>query len=107
MVLSGTDAYTSLQSSRVQDPSLRSSLINCAPPSFALSAPQIFIHCHHIGCSYETQDGLYDVAWSEVHENQLVTASGDGSIKLWDIMLNVSLVVLLDVAEIERRVEGV
>ncbi|KAJ6619878.1 hypothetical protein B0H10DRAFT_2023822, partial [Mycena sp. CBHHK59/15] len=30
---------------------------------------------------YETQDGLYDVAWSEVHENQLVTASGDGSIK--------------------------
>ncbi|PFH51782.1 hypothetical protein AMATHDRAFT_74676 [Amanita thiersii Skay4041] len=36
---------------------------------------------------YETQDGLYDVTWSEVHENQLVTASGDGSIKLWDIML--------------------
>ncbi|KAJ7917507.1 WD40 repeat-like protein [Mycena leptocephala] len=26
--------------------------------------------------------------WSEVHENQLVTASGDGSIKLWDVMLN-------------------
>lgn len=39
--------------------------------------------------SYETQDGLYDVAWSEIHENQLVSASGDGSIKLWDIMLNV------------------
>ena len=39
--------------------------------------------------SYETQDGLYDVAWSEIHENQLVTASGDGSIKLWDIMINV------------------
>ncbi|EED83152.1 predicted protein [Postia placenta Mad-698-R] len=39
-------------------------------------------------CSYDTQDGLYDVAWSEVHENQLVTASGDGSIRLWDIMLN-------------------
>ncbi|CAL1714215.1 unnamed protein product [Somion occarium] len=37
---------------------------------------------------YDTQDGLYDVAWSEIHENQLVTASGDGSIKLWDIMLN-------------------
>ncbi|KAF7308916.1 Peroxin 7 [Mycena kentingensis (nom. inval.)] len=36
---------------------------------------------------YETQDGLYDVAWSEVHENQLVTASGDGSIRLWDVML--------------------
>jgi len=39
---------------------------------------------------YDTQDGLYDVAWSEVHENQLVTASGDGSIRLWDAMLNVS-----------------
>ncbi|KAI0048122.1 WD40 repeat-like protein [Auriscalpium vulgare] len=39
---------------------------------------------------YETQDGLYDIAWSEVHENQLVSASGDGSIKLWDITLNVS-----------------
>ncbi|KAG6856558.1 hypothetical protein H0H87_003240 [Tephrocybe sp. NHM501043] len=38
--------------------------------------------------NYETQDGLYDVAWSEIHENQLVTASGDGSIRLWDVMLN-------------------
>ncbi|KAH9479405.1 Peroxisomal targeting signal 2 receptor [Psilocybe cubensis] len=37
---------------------------------------------------YETQDGLYDVAWSEIHENQLVTGSGDGSIRLWDVMLN-------------------
>lgn len=37
---------------------------------------------------YETQDGLYDVAWSEIHENQLVTASGDGSIRLWDVMIN-------------------
>ena len=40
--------------------------------------------------SYETQDGLYDLAWSEVHENQLVTVSGDGSVKLWDVALNVS-----------------
>ncbi|TFK64103.1 WD40 repeat-like protein [Pluteus cervinus] len=38
--------------------------------------------------SYETQDGLYDVAWSELHENQLVTASGDGSLRLWDVMVN-------------------
>lgn len=37
---------------------------------------------------YETQDGLYDVAWSEIHENQLVTASGDGSIRMWDVVLN-------------------
>ncbi|KAK1221050.1 peroxisomal targeting signal 2 receptor [Marasmius sp. AFHP31] len=37
---------------------------------------------------FETQDGLYDLAWSEIHENQVVTASGDGSIRLWDVMLN-------------------
>lgn len=37
---------------------------------------------------FDTQDGLYDLAWSEVHENQIATASGDGSIKLWDVALN-------------------
>ncbi|PWN51058.1 WD40 repeat-like protein [Violaceomyces palustris] len=37
---------------------------------------------------FDTQDGLYDLAWSEAHENQIVTASGDGSIKLWDVALN-------------------
>lgn len=42
-----------------------------------------------MGSSFDTQDGLFDVAWSEIHENQLVTASGDGSLRLWDIMLNV------------------
>ena len=39
---------------------------------------------------FDTQDGLYDCAWSEVHENQLVTASGDGSIKLFDVTLKVT-----------------
>ncbi|GAA99599.1 uncharacterized protein L969DRAFT_411797 [Mixia osmundae IAM 14324] len=38
--------------------------------------------------AFDTQDGLYDLAWSETHENQIVSASGDGSIKLWDIALN-------------------
>ena len=37
----------------------------------------------------DTQDGLFDVAWSEIHENQLVAASGDGSIKLFDVMVKV------------------
>ncbi|TPX59371.1 hypothetical protein PhCBS80983_g02557 [Powellomyces hirtus] len=37
---------------------------------------------------YDTQDGLYDCAWSEAHENQIVTSSGDGSIKLWDVTLS-------------------
>jgi len=34
---------------------------------------------------FETQDCLFDLAWSEQHENQLLTAGGDGSIKLFDI----------------------
>lgn len=34
--------------------------------------------------SWETQDGLFDISWSEIHENQCVVASGDGSIKLFD-----------------------
>lgn len=35
--------------------------------------------------SWETQDGLFDISWSEVHENQVVAASGDGSIKIFDL----------------------
>lgn len=35
--------------------------------------------------AWETQDGLFDLAWSEVHENQVATASGDGSVKLFDL----------------------
>ncbi|OXV07844.1 hypothetical protein Egran_04392 [Elaphomyces granulatus] len=37
---------------------------------------------------YTTQDSLYDLAWSEIHENQVLTASGDGSIKLFDCTIN-------------------
>lgn len=33
---------------------------------------------------YTTQDSLYDLAWSEIHEDQVLTGSGDGSIKLFD-----------------------
>ena len=31
-----------------------------------------------------TQDALYDLAWSEVHHDQVLVASGDGSVKLFD-----------------------
>jgi peroxin-7 len=34
---------------------------------------------------FDTQDGLFDVSWSEVNEHQIVTSSGDGSIQLFDI----------------------
>jgi len=47
--------------------------------------------------TFDTQDGLFDVAWSEMHENQLVTSSGDGSIKLWDLTLPVGLVTIAGV----------
>jgi len=38
--------------------------------------------------SYDTQDSVYDTAWSEAHERQIVVASGDGSVKLFDITLD-------------------
>lgn len=34
---------------------------------------------------FDTTDGLYDCVWSEDNENILVSASGDGSIKVWDL----------------------
>ncbi|KAJ9199356.1 hypothetical protein DTO164E3_4668 [Paecilomyces variotii] len=37
---------------------------------------------------FTTQDSLYDLAWSEIHENQALVASGDGSIKLFDSTVN-------------------
>ncbi|RDW90152.1 putative peroxisome biosynthesis protein (Peroxine-7) [Aspergillus mulundensis] len=37
---------------------------------------------------FTTQDSLYDLAWSEVNEHQVLTATGDGSIKLFDATLN-------------------
>lgn len=35
--------------------------------------------------AFDTQDGLFDLAWSEIHENHVVTANGDGDLKLFDI----------------------
>ena len=40
-----------------------------------------------IMCRFDTQDSLYDTAWSEIHENQIIVACGDGSVKLFDISL--------------------
>lgn len=34
---------------------------------------------------FDTLDGLYDCAWSEENENLLVSACGDGSVKVWDL----------------------
>ena len=35
--------------------------------------------------SFDTQDGLYDCAWNEMNQNQIVTADGGGGLKLWDM----------------------
>lgn len=33
---------------------------------------------------FDTQDGLFGLAWSELNENQVATANGDGTVKLFD-----------------------
>jgi peroxin-7 len=38
--------------------------------------------------TFDTNDSLYDLAWSEINENQMVVACGDGSIKLFDLGAN-------------------
>ena len=37
--------------------------------------------------SYNWNDGLFDVCWSECNINYLATAGGDGSIQLWNNQL--------------------
>ncbi|SCW04195.1 LAFE_0H08174g1_1 [Lachancea fermentati] len=37
--------------------------------------------------SFVTQDGLFDVSWNELHENQVLVAQGDGTLRLFDIQL--------------------
>jgi peroxin-7 len=41
---------------------------------------------------FNTNDGIFDIAWSEVNENHIVTGCGDGSLKLWDMKLNQPIV---------------
>lgn len=40
---------------------------------------------HTCAGRFDTNDAIYDLAWSEINENQLVVACGDGSLKLFDI----------------------
>lgn len=54
--------------------------------------PVRHIHGFHLRAHkelrFDTQDSLFDLAWSETHENQVLVAAGDGSIKLFDIGLD-------------------
>ena len=39
---------------------------------------------------FATQDAVLDCCWSECNGNQLLSACGDGSLKLWDVSLTVN-----------------
>lgn len=41
----------------------------------------------HESNSFLTQDCLFDVAWNELHENQVLVAQGDGTLRLFDTKL--------------------
>lgn len=45
------------------------------------SGPAGLVESHRL----EWSDGLFDLTWSEQHENHIMTASGDGSLQLWDL----------------------
>ncbi|KAJ8128471.1 hypothetical protein O1611_g5165 [Lasiodiplodia mahajangana] len=38
--------------------------------------------------TFDTNDAQYDLAWSEINENQLLAACGDGSVKLYDVKVD-------------------
>ena len=42
----------------------------------------------HEANSFLTQDCLFDLCWNEVHENQVLVAQGDGSLRLFDTKLS-------------------
>ncbi|CAK7269175.1 peroxisomal targeting signal 2 receptor [Sporothrix epigloea] len=41
-----------------------------------------------VGKVWDTNDAQFDVAWSEINENQLLVACGDGSLKLFDLSVD-------------------
>ncbi|KAJ8105186.1 hypothetical protein ONZ43_g7526 [Nemania bipapillata] len=55
--------------------------------------------------TFDTYDAQYDLAWSEINENQLLAACGDGSIKLYDV--NVTEFPVMNFHEHKREVYAV
>lgn len=56
---------------------------------FALNFPFLFVYLalspvFFIMHSFDWNDGLFDVTWSENNEHVLVTGAGDGSLQIWD-----------------------
>ena len=55
----------------------------------SVAAPQMIqpLPCKQLAI-FNTNDGIYDCAWSETNENHLLSACGDGKVRLWDIASN-------------------
>ncbi|KAL5575227.1 hypothetical protein UlMin_016926 [Ulmus minor] len=56
--------------------------------------------------SFDTADGVYDVAWSESHESLLVAAIADGSVKLYDLALPPTANPIRSLQEHTREVQS-
>lgn len=54
---------------------------NTLPPAAAQLTPTGLVET----ALFDTADGLYDCAWSEENENVVLAASGDGSVKVYDL----------------------
>lgn len=44
--------------------------------------------------TFDTNDALYDLAWSELNENQLLAAAGDGALRLFDLAVDAHPVMI-------------
>ncbi|XP_067126139.1 peroxisomal targeting signal 2 receptor-like [Centruroides vittatus] len=70
----------------------------CACENYGISGGgSLFIFDHSSGIllsEHPWKDGLFDVTWSELHENIVITGSGNGSIQFWDINLKEPVAVL-------------
>lgn len=57
--------------------------------------------------SFDTADGVYDVAWSESHDSLLVAAVADGSLKIYDLSLPPTSNPIRSLREHSREVQSV
>lgn len=57
--------------------------------------------------SFDTADGVYDIAWSESHDNLFIAAIADGSLKLYDLSLPPPANPARSLAEHTREVHSV
>ena len=54
-------------------------LLVCAQPGAAVGTPIAEL------AGFDTEEGMYDCAWSECAEAQIATVTADGGVQLWDL----------------------